>query len=61
MIITADGFKPIPIGFGFMLPGIGGLPASIARSMKMRFRQACGPTREFRAGAERLIRNASSI
>ena len=25
MIITADGFKPIPIGFGFMLAGIGGL------------------------------------
>ena len=25
VIITADGFKPIPIGFGFMLAGIGGL------------------------------------
>jgi hypothetical protein len=25
VIITADGFKPIPIGFGFMLTGIGGL------------------------------------
>ena len=25
VIITADGFKPIPIGFGFMLVGIGGL------------------------------------
>ncbi|MDF0673276.1 MAG: hypothetical protein P0120_02880 [Nitrospira sp.] len=25
VIITADGFKPIPIGFGFMLIGIGGL------------------------------------
>jgi hypothetical protein len=25
VIVTADGFKPIPIGFGFMLTGIGGL------------------------------------
>ena len=25
VIITADGFKPIPIGFGFMLVGIGGI------------------------------------
>lgn len=25
VIITADGFKPIPIGFGFMLVGVGGL------------------------------------
>ena len=25
VIITADGFRPIPIGFGFMLAGIGGL------------------------------------
>jgi hypothetical protein len=25
VIITAEGFKPIPIGFGFMLTGIGGL------------------------------------
>ena len=45
VIITADGFKPIPIGFGFMLAGIGGLLGIHRTVNEDAVQAACGPTR----------------